>query len=315
MSARILVASDGEPGAAGALRMAKSLAESTGARLEVLAVCEPLDFYAVGSPDGVMANVPPQYASAVVRQVEQKVRAQLAEMGDPPGGWHLAVEVGPVAPMIAAYAARRGSSLIVIGLHEEGAVSRWLSRETLLRVIHLAHVPVLAVPAAVSAQPRLAVAAVDFSDFSLRAAHQALAELAPGARLHLIHVSPAPAALEHWMVSLDWLMVYRADAERRLKALAATLESAGPVAVEVHVRSGDAGREILGLAEQLGADLIAAGSHGAGFLGRLLMGSVSGTLVHDARCSLLIAPPQTIPSELQLDRAEGVLQAQLGGAG
>jgi nucleotide-binding universal stress UspA family protein len=315
MKPRILVTTDGKPGASGALRMARHLRESTQARVEVLAVCEPLDFYGIGFPDSGMATIPPQHTPATLGLAEQRVRSQLADIGDGAAEWPLSLEVGPVAATIARYAAEHGSRLILLGLHEQGTVGRWMSRETLLRVIHLAHVPVLAVPERVSTLPRTVVIAVDFSDFSLRAAHQAIAGPARGAHLHLIHVSPPPRALETWMVSLEWLGVYRAEAERRLKGLAAELERSAAVTVDTHLRGGDAGPEVLRLAEQVGADLIVAGSHGSGFLGRLVMGSVSGALVHGAHCSLLITPPQTIASELQLDLSKREPLVGVGTAG
>ena len=41
-------------------------------------------------------------------------------------------------------------------------------------------------------------------------------------------------------------------------------------------------------AEKLGADLIIVGSHGAGYLERSLIGSVSDRVVHHAPCSVLV---------------------------
>ena len=45
---------------------------------------------------------------------------------------------------------------------------------------------------------------------------------------------------------------------------------------------------ILEIAEQWRADLIVVGSHGRGFWGRTLLGSVTDTLVHNAPCSVLV---------------------------
>ena len=56
----------------------------------------------------------------------------------------------------------------------------------------------------------------------------------------------------------------------------------------VHTRIGAPVAEILGLAEEIGADLIICGSHGRGTFGRLLLGSVSTALLHEARCPVLM---------------------------
>jgi nucleotide-binding universal stress UspA family protein len=45
---------------------------------------------------------------------------------------------------------------------------------------------------------------------------------------------------------------------------------------------------IVGLAEELGADLIVIGSRGLGGMKRLLMGSVSESVVRHAHCPVLV---------------------------
>lgn len=51
---------------------------------------------------------------------------------------------------------------------------------------------------------------------------------------------------------------------------------------------GRAAQVILDEAEEQAADLIIVGSHGLGFWGRTLLGSVSNTVVHHAPCSVLV---------------------------
>jgi nucleotide-binding universal stress UspA family protein len=62
---------------------------------------------------------------------------------------------------------------------------------------------------------------------------------------------------------------------------------------------GDPALQLLRLAERIGAELIAAGSHGAGFFGRILMGSVSTRLVRRATCAVLVNPPPVVPEEVR----------------
>ncbi|MBZ0188797.1 MAG: universal stress protein [Candidatus Obscuribacterales bacterium] len=58
--------------------------------------------------------------------------------------------------------------------------------------------------------------------------------------------------------------------------------------VSIDAVPGDPQTAILKAAERFGADLIACGSHGRSGLSRLLIGSVSMYLVHNARCPVLV---------------------------
>jgi nucleotide-binding universal stress UspA family protein len=53
-------------------------------------------------------------------------------------------------------------------------------------------------------------------------------------------------------------------------------------------RRGDAADAIIGLAEELGTDLIVVGNKGLTGARRFLLGSVSGKVSHHAPCSVLI---------------------------
>ena len=57
------------------------------------------------------------------------------------------------------------------------------------------------------------------------------------------------------------------------------------------IKAGKPERVIVEEAEKWGADLIIVGSHGAGFLERSLIGSVSDRVVQHAPCSVLVVKP------------------------
>jgi nucleotide-binding universal stress UspA family protein len=303
MTPKILLATDGRDGALGAGRVALRLAQRDDAQVEVIAVYEPMDLYVAGSASEVAA-FPPHYVPAAIEAVGERVRSQLQGLDPRAAAWPVKVEVGRVARTIARAAASRESTLIVTGLHQPGGVERWISRETLLRLIHLASAPVLAVPEGATDLPRTAVIAMDFSDFSMHAAREAVRHMRPGGKLYLVHVSWPLSGVETASESAEWVGTYRRGVRQRLQEVAAGLLGSTEHTVEVHVREGEPAAEVLRLAEEVGADLIATGSHGSGFFGRLVLGSVSSTIVHRAGCALLVAPPRAMPAELH-----GTLQA------
>jgi nucleotide-binding universal stress UspA family protein len=61
----------------------------------------------------------------------------------------------------------------------------------------------------------------------------------------------------------------------------------------VHVRIGKPAREILGVAEDVGADLIIVGCHGLTGIERWMVGSTAEKVVREARCTVEVARPKT----------------------
>jgi Universal stress protein UspA and related nucleotide-binding proteins len=66
-----------------------------------------------------------------------------------------------------------------------------------------------------------------------------------------------------------------------------------PFEVSTTVELGAPARMIIEEAERWKPDLIAVGSHGHGFWGRLALGSVSDAVLHHARCTVLVAKSAT----------------------
>lgn len=70
--------------------------------------------------------------------------------------------------------------------------------------------------------------------------------------------------------------------------LARTAAVTGGAPVEQRIEVGEAGSVICGVAEEVGADVVVVGSHGRGFLSRVLLGSVSEYVVRHAPCPVLV---------------------------
>jgi nucleotide-binding universal stress UspA family protein len=142
--------------------------------------------------------------------------------------------------------------------------------------------------------PTKILLATDGSDEAAMAA-EAAAELSKqsGSEIHVAYVLPAPAQLiGHHLYSAEMreslIGGAEREAERFLKERAEQIGVDGGKVAETHLRSGEPDKEILRLAEDLGAGLIVIGSRGLGAVSRALMGSVSESVVRHAHCPVFV---------------------------
>lgn len=68
-----------------------------------------------------------------------------------------------------------------------------------------------------------------------------------------------------------------------------SLDLAGVNVVQVE-DIGDPARKLLEYCEQVAADVLVIGRRGAGFLERIMLGSVANRVMHDADCPVLLVP-------------------------
>lgn len=124
--------------------------------------------------------------------------------------------------------------------------------------------------------------AVDGSEGSLRAASMAARLIAtqPSAGVDLVHVHPwlVKKASEVELAPRGW---HAAAAARSL------MDEAG-IAWRLHVRMGEAAEEIVALAQELGSQGIAIGSHGLTATESVFLGSVAYKVVHLGKFPVLI---------------------------
>lgn len=85
----------------------------------------------------------------------------------------------------------------------------------------------------------------------------------------------------------------QAEANAELDRTAAALPAG--IEVERRVEVGDVAAAIVDVAAETGADVVVLGSHGRGFLGRVLLGSVSEHVVRHAPCPVLVVRPAPEP--------------------
>ena len=109
--------------------------------------------------------------------------------------------------------------------------------------------------------------------------------------LHVLTVGPdyplyaypeAPARFE------DQLREYGREAKEMLEQEVKRIEEAGGAVAEKYFREGKVDKQIVIVAEEIGAGLIVMGSRGRGRLRRALLGSVSDAVVRHAHCPVTI---------------------------
>lgn len=199
----------------------------------------------------------------------------------------LEVRTGPAPFVLGEVAHRRRAELVILGGKQHGALARGLRRSTAHYLIRTLDVPVLVVGD--SAAPIAKVlAAVDFSAASLptvRAAER-FAKLV-GARLRLLHVvEPVPFA--HLMPDPWDAAAYEQRLRKLFDRFAARCKTVAPE--DRVVRTGVAAETIAEEAGTWHADLIVVGSHGKGWVDRVLVGSTTERLVTELPTSIMVVP-------------------------
>jgi nucleotide-binding universal stress UspA family protein len=286
----LLVATDSTESADAAIRAALTITLHTGRAVKLLAVHQPLP---LAAPEVQIAESPDMEAERRA-QLRSMVLEQLERVGVY-AAWPLEVVTGDPAATIVNVAQNIGASLVIMGLGGHGLFERVLGDEMVLRVLRLGTMPVLAVAPGATTLPVNVLAAVDFTPSSIRAARLAADLMSPDGKLTLTHILSREIDGANWRGSNS---AYDGTLGRAFDLMVTDLGFKRAETVERKVLGGDPAKSLLAFAERLQPDLIVAGSHGRGFLTRLLLGSVSQRLVRDAHCSVLVAPPEEGPNFL-----------------
>jgi nucleotide-binding universal stress UspA family protein len=203
---------------------------------------------------------------------------------------------GDPATTVARLAHRAGATMIVCGLGRHRVTDRVFGDETALRLIRMADVPVFAAANNLTHAPRRIVVAVDFSETSLRAARLALDVASSSATIYLAHVAPRDSSLYDWK---GWGTTYKQDAGNALQKVREQLRIPADIQVQNVLLQGDPATELLAFATSVNADLIATGSHGHGFVARMLIGSVATRMVRCSTCSVLTVPHAAVMTRVK----------------
>ena len=285
-SGSLVVATDGTRDSDGAVRVGLALARRDGVKAELFSVVEAPSIVEL---DGTPV---PDLEQLVEIAVDERGAMLLAQRDRTHPGiheWPYELAVGERVDTIVDRARATGASFILLGLGSHGLGARVSLRETALRVIRTAGLPVLALPSDAWGVPHSALVAVDFTASSEHVMRAALDLLGEDGTLYVAHVTPR-LAIPHGDPR-SWDEITKGAATSKLEDVVRRLHPSPGIRVEYVLLHGDPAHEIIAFAEQMGIDMIAAGTHGRSALGRLVLGSVSTKLVRTAKCWVLVAPP------------------------
>jgi nucleotide-binding universal stress UspA family protein len=276
----VIVATDGREQSDCAMAIGRLIASDRGA-MRIITVLKPLPIMSAEGPLPMSADVEADRRALHRRRVfDQGCRV----LGQP-----IDVELaeGDAALMLARIARQSRARMIVSGIGRHNISDRMFGDETALRLARVAEVPILAVADGLENAPSRIVIAMDYSESSISAARLALQLAAPNATIFLTHVAPLDSAPgRHALIDRE--------RERALRTLRDRLPVPSGIMVHPLLVKGDIATELLALASRDNCDLIAAGSHGYGFVERLLVGSVTTRLLRASICSVLCVPPSAV---------------------
>ena len=294
----VLLATDGAGQSGASVIAARLLAEQLGVPLEVVTVLQPEVIY------GVALGLTPIYVPEVeearranrTAAVNEFIARHSGNAATPP----VHIRFGGIAEEISRVARERDATLVVVSAAPHQRVNRFIAGERAVQVLRGRPVPVLSVQPDFSALPRNIVVAVDFAPASVRAAQTALLLLAKGGTLTLLHI------LSPLLGDVPLRDVTGRDPANAVQTLFGRLRDElrpyvpDETTIETRVRIDQDAEGIVACATDIGADLIAVGTHGPRLLERIFVGSVTARVVHTAAQTVLAVPPPRAGDALDL---------------
>ncbi len=289
-ASRFLAATDFSPASLFAVDRAARLAAERGGQCTISHVLETSSFEWL---DGLLGAKKSETIHAIEQDAHESLVRIAAEQADK-HGVRLAtrLDMGAPAVTVANAAEAMGATLVAIGSHGESIVQRILMGSTTIRLLRKSRTPVLVVKQEPQGPYRCVLVPVDFSAASVPSLVLAKA-IAPRARLILLHVFDLPyegklryAGIDHGVI-LQHVIAARKRLLEQMHALArsAGLGSSDYVGQVVH---GVAVREIAVAERANRCDLMVLGKHGKNLAEKLLLGSVTSSMLAESAADVLV---------------------------
>jgi nucleotide-binding universal stress UspA family protein len=309
---RVLIAYDGSPSGATAVRAAAGLFPAAHAYVATV----PLESTvrakaALGMHPSMAPDAVHEALDALGAEARKEAEATAQQAVDRAATLGLQAELAPVAPSAPAWAAlldaahRLGADVLVCGTRGRGTFARALLGSTSSSLLHHTDLPLLVVPDGGGTLDGPVLAAYDGSQGATRAI-QAVGRLLSGRPTIVAHawepvfhrslavraLAAAPVDdLHDTIADLHEEFAGRADATTQEGVAAA--RAAGLDAVGETIESEDGEwRALAAAARKHGASVVATGTRGLGAARSALLGSVSSGLVQNAELPILVVPDE-----------------------
>lgn len=279
----IVVGLDGSPESASAAEAGWQLAQASG-----------LDCQLVHAIPGARSALEMAGAGIVLEEFELAIRAQaraevLAAIRDRVPSYvanQLIVREGRPSSILNGIALETNAHTLVLGGKHHSTLGRWLGGSTVQQVVRGLHAPLFVTAGDLPRRPRVMVA-IDVSYAARATIERALTFAAllqsPVRALHVIEEArDVPKAIRPGALSYeDWCL------ERLERDLWPLLPIPDNHKV---IRHGSVVETIASEATAWSADVLVVGSHGKGWVDRLLIGSVTEALLNDLPAAVLVVP-------------------------
>lgn len=282
---RLLLSTDGSEFSEGAVREAIRLAKRCSSRLSAISVIETNPEYETIAPQ--LLEKTEKAAWAHLESVKERAKKEGVDC-----------EIGILEGedsyrYISDEAAKRKSSMIIMGRRGRTGLKRLMMGSTTARVIGHAPCNVLVVPRATQVDFKSILVATDGSLHAAAAASEAIGIAKKNkSKLTVVAVAAPEAMTPMDIESVEMQRSLIAEkeltgAEQNAKDVKAAALKEG-VAVEAFVLSGKPSDAIIQIAKEKGADLVVLGSHGRTGIEKLLMGSVTERVIVLSACAVLV---------------------------
>lgn len=203
--------------------------------------------------------------------------------------------VGTPALAIVEHAETRASDLIVLGASGKARLSKYVLGGVAQKTIRHAPCAVLCVPNDDDEVRsfRTILVGTDFSECSMHALSTAIAlAAAENAKVIVAHAAPTAWSLPPGLsVGLgegtNWLELLQREAREQLDEFVDKARVRGFAAKDKELLIGSPAASLLQYAKTHAVDLIVLGTHGRATVARLMLGSVTETVVHNAEIPTL----------------------------
>ncbi len=287
----ILLATDGSEDAQLAARAAIELANKTNSELHVVHVWSPDGFPPSHPYPGVTWEgfyLSTQTMGELEKRAHKLMDEQVGKIEEAGGNVAKArLRMGRPVEELVGLSERLGAGLVVVGSRGHSGIKRLMLGSVSEGVVRYAACPVLVVrDEGLEAFPDRILLATDGSAESEHAA-EVVAEFSRelGSEVHVVNVGPE-LPVPHFESEVHaW---FEAEARDTLAGETKRVQGAGGEVAQSHVRMGQSAEEVVKLAEELGVGGVVVGSRGLSTIKRVVMGSVSESVVRHAPCSVLV---------------------------